>query len=136
MKKYILISIMLLAFTFPVFGAAAFAEALDKDGNSITWTFSFEDGKNVTKAKNNAIKQLKQQGHSNVKTGAATTLNRGFFAVLQSAYWVDGILKNSFTFGFSSKSIEDAQNEALKNLKKIKGWKEDQGYSVNKTGEF
>ncbi|MBO4699074.1 hypothetical protein J5690_05625 [bacterium] len=135
MKK-LLISIMLLAFTFPVFGAAAFAEALDKDGNSITWTFSFEDGKNVTKAKNNAIKQLKQQGHSNVKAGATTTLNKGFFAVLQAAYWVEGVLKNSFTFGFSSKSIDDAKNEALKNLKKIKGWKEDQGYSVNKTGEF
>ena len=136
MKKSLFIAAMLFVFTFPVFGAAAFAEALDKDGNSVTWTFSFEDGKNVTKAKNNAIKQLKQQGHSNVKAGATTTLNKGFFAVLYSAYWVEGVLRNSFTFGFSSKSVEDAQNEALKNLKKIKGWKEDQGYSVNKTGEF
>ena len=136
MKKSLFIAVMLFVFTFPVFGAAAFAEALDKNGNSVTWTFSFEDGKNVTKAKNNAIKQLKQQGHSNVKTGATTTLNKGFFAVLYSAYWVEGVLRNSFTFGFSSKSVEDAQNEALKNLKKIKGWKEDQGYSVNKTGEF
>lgn len=134
--KYILVSILFLTFAFPLFGAAAFAEALDKDGNSITWTFSFEDGKNVTKAKNNAVKQLKQQGHSIVKNGASTTLNRVFFAVLQAAYWVDGVLKNSFTFGFSSKSVDDAKNEALKNLKKIKGWKEDQGYSVNKTGEF
>jgi len=136
MKKSLFIAVMLFVFTFPVFGAAAFAEALDKNGNSVTWTFSFEDGKNVTKAKNNAIKQLKQQGHSNVKAGATTTLNKGFFAVLYSAYWVEGVLRNSFTFGFSSKSVEDAQNEALKNLKKIKGWKEDQGYSVNKTGEF
>ena len=134
--KYILVSILFLTFAFPLFGAAAFAEALDKDGNSITWTFSFEDGKNVAKAKNNAVKQLKQQGHSIVKNGASTTLNKGFFAVLQAAYWVDGVLKNSFTFGFSSKSVDDAKNEALKNLKKIKGWKEDQGYSVNKTGEF
>ena len=136
MKKSLFVAAMLFVFTFPVFGAAAFAEALDKNGNSVTWTFSFEDGKNVTKAKNNAIKQLKQQGHSNVKAGATTTLNKGFFAVLYSAYWVEGVLRNSFTFGFSSKSVEDAQNEALKNLKKIKGWKEDQGYSVNKTGEF
>ena len=136
MKKSLFVAAMLFVFTFPVFGAAAFAEALDKNGNSVTWTFSFEDGKNVTKAKNNAIKQLKQQGHSNVKAGATTTLNKGFFAVLYSAYWVEGGLRNSFTFGFSSKSVEDAQNEALKNLKKIKGWKEDQGYSVNKTGEF
>ncbi len=136
MKKSLFIAVMLFVFTFPVFGAAAFAEALDKNGNSVTWTFSFEDGKNVTKAKNNAIKQLKQQGHSNVKAGATTTLNKGFFAVLYSAYWVEGVLRNSFAFGFSSKSVEDAQNEALKNLKKIKGWKEDQGYSVNKTGEF
>lgn len=136
MKKSLLTALLLLVFTFPVFGAAAFAEALDKDGNSVTWTFSFEDGKNVTKAKNNAIKQLKQQGHASVKTGAATALNRGFFAVLQTAYWVEGVLKNSFVFGFSSKSVDDAKNEALKELKKLKGWKEDQGYSVNKTGEF
>ena len=81
MKKSLFIAVMLFVFTFPVFGAAAFAEALDKNGNSVTWTFSFEDGKNVTKAKNNAIKQLKQQGHSNVKAGATTTLNKGFFAV-------------------------------------------------------
>ena len=136
MKKSLFTAALLFVFTFPVFGAAAFAEALDKDGNSVTWTFSFEDGKNVTKAKNNAVKQLKQQGHANAKVGAATTLNRGFFAVLQTAYWVEGVLKNRFTFGFSSKSIDDAKNEALKELKKLKGWKEDQGYSVNKTGEF
>ncbi len=136
MKKSLFTAAVLFVFTFPVFGAAAFAEALDKDGNSVTWTFSFEDGKNVTKAKNNAVKQLKQQGHANAKVGAATTLNKGFFAVLQTAYWVEGVLKNSFTFGFSSKSIDDAKNEALKELKKLKGWKEDQGYSVNKTGEF
>ena len=98
--------------------------------------FTNIDRKNITKAKNGAIKQLKQQGHANVKSGATTALNKGFFAVLQTAYWVDGVLRNSFTFGFSSKSIEDAKNEALKELKKLKGWKEDQGYSVNKTGEF
>ena len=136
MKKSLFIAAMLFVFTFPVFGAAAFAEAVDKDGNSVTWTFSFESGKNVTKAKNNAIKQLKQQGHANVKAGATTTLNKGFFAVLQTAYWVEGVLKNSFVFGFSSKSVDDAKNEALKELKKLKGWKEDQGYSENKTGEF
>ncbi|HQO91086.1 MAG TPA: hypothetical protein PLX56_02055 [bacterium] len=126
----------ILLFSLPVSAAAAFAEAIDKDGNSITWTFSFEDGKNVTKAKNNAIAQLKKEGHSSVRSAASTTLNQGFFAVLYSAYWVDGILKKSFAFAFSSKSEEDAKNEALKNLKKIKGWKEEQGYSVNKSGSF
>ena len=136
MKKSLFVAAMLFVFTFPVFGAAAFAEALDKDGNSVTWTFSFEDGKNVTKAKNNAVKQLKQQGHANVKASATTALNKGFFAVLQTAYWVEGVLKNSFVFGFSSKSVDDAKNEALKELKKLPGWKEDQGYSLNKTGEF
>ena len=136
MKKSLLTALLLLVFTFPVFGAAAFAEALDKDGNSVTWTFSFESGKNVTKAKNNAIKQLKQQGHANVRAAATTSLNKGYFAVLQTAYWVEGVLKNSFVFGFSSKSVDDAKKEALKELKKLKGWKEDQGYSENKTGEF
>ena len=136
MKRSLFIALMLFVFTFPVFGAAAFAEALDKDGNSVTWTFSFEDGKNVTLAKNNAVKQLKQQGHANVKAAASTALNQGFFTVLQTAYWVEGVLKNSFVFAFSAKSTDDAKNEAVKELKKLKGWKEDQGYSVNKTGEF
>ncbi|MBR4489810.1 hypothetical protein IKP13_04170 [bacterium] len=136
MKASLFLAAFLFVFTFPVFGAAAFAEALDKDNNSVTWTFSFEDGKNVTKAKNSAIQQLKQQGHSNVKVGASTALNQGFFAVLQTAYWVDGVLRNSFVFAFSAKSVDDAKNEAVKELKKLKGWKEDQGYSVNKTGEF
>lgn len=128
-----------IAITFlslPIYGAAAFAEAIDKDGNSITWTFSFEDGKNIAKAKNNAIAQLKKQGHVNVRSTASTTLNQGFFAVLYSAYWVDGILKKTYTFGFSAKSEDGAKEDALKDLKKIKGWKEEQGYSVNKTGSF
>ena len=136
MKRSLFIAAMLFVFTFPVFGAAAFAEALDKDGNSVTWTVSFEDGKNVSKAKTAAMTQLRQQGHSNVRSAASTTLDTGFFAVLQTAYWVNGVLKNSFVFAFSSKSIEAAQNEAVKELKKLKGWKEDQGYSVNKTGDF
>ncbi|MGI6394320.1 MAG: hypothetical protein ACOX2F_06275 [bacterium] len=123
-------------FSFPVFAAAAFAEAIDKDGNSITWTFSFEDGKNVTKAKNNAIAQLKKEGHANARSTVSTALNQGYFAVLYSAYWVDGVLRKSFAFGFSSKSEENAKEQALVNLKKMKGWKEEQGYSVNKSGSF
>jgi hypothetical protein len=134
--KAILFVVAIVLFSLPVSAAAAFAEAVDKDGNSITWTFSFEDGKNVTKAKNSAVAQLKKEGHANVRNTASTTLNQGFFAVLYSAYWVDGILKKTFAFAFSSKSEDDAKNEALKNLKKIKGWKEEQGYSVNKSGTF
>lgn len=136
MKKSIFALIAFLFFASPLFGAAAFAEAIDKNGNSVTWSFAFEDGKNVSKAQAAAVKQLKEQGHINVKSAASTSLNSGFFAVLYSAYWVNGVLKNSYAFGFSSKSTEDAQQEALKNLKKLKGWKEEQGYVVNKTGEF
>lgn len=134
--KGLIVFVFISVFSFSVFGAAAFAEAIDKDGNSITWTFSFEDGNNVAKAKSSAISQLKQQGHTNVRSTVTTTLNQGFFAVLYSAYWVDGILKKSFTFGFSGKSEDDAQATALKSMKKLKGWKEDQGYSVNKSGSF
>jgi hypothetical protein len=134
--RVVFLAITIMFLSLPVYGAAAFAEAVDKDGNSITWTFSFEDGKNVTKAKNNAIAQLKKEGHVNVRSTVTTPLNQGFFAVLYSAFWVDGILKKSFAFGFSAKSEEDATNEALKNLKKVKGWKEEQGYNVNKTGSF
>lgn len=134
--RVILFLLTFLFFSLPVYGAAAFAEAIDKDGNSITWTFAFEDGKNVAKAKKSAVAQLKKEGHVNVRNTASTTLNSGYFAVLYSAYWVDGVLKKSFTFAFSSKSEEDAKAAALKNLKKLKGWKEDQGYSVNKSGSF
>lgn len=134
--RRVIVFTMVIVFSFSVFGAAAFAEAVDKDGNSITWTFSFEDGKNVAKAKSSAISQLKAQGHVNVRSTASTTLNQGFYAVLYSAYWVEGILKKSFTYAFSSKSEDDAKAEALKSLKKLKGWKEDQGYSVNKSGSF
>lgn len=134
--KGLIVFFFILAFSFSVFAAAAFAEAIDKDGNSVTWTFSFEDGKNVAKAKSSAIAQLKGQGHVNVRSTISTTLNQGFYAVLYSAYWVEGILKKSYTFGFSSKSEDDAKDQALKSLKKLKGWKEDQGYSVNKSGSF
>lgn len=134
--KGVIVFIFIFAFSFSVFAAAAFAEAVDKDGNSITWTFSFEDGKNVAKAKSSAISQLKTQGHVNVRSTVSTTLNQGFYAVLYSAYWVEGILKKSFTFAFSSKSEDDAKAEALKSLKRLKGWKEEQGYSVNKSGSF
>lgn len=116
--KWVFVLVALMFFSFPVFGAAAFAEALDKDGNSVTWTFSFEDGKNVAKAKNSAIAQLKKDGHINVRSTASTTLNQGFFAVLYTAFWVDGILKKSYTFGFSAKSEDAAKDEALKSLKK------------------
>ena len=136
MKKTIITLIAILLLSSPLFAAAAFAQALDKDGNAITWTFSFEDGKNVAKAKANAVKQLKEQGHINAKAAASTPLNKGHFAVLYAAYWVNGVLKSSYTFGFSSKSVEDAKSQALKELKKIKEWNEDQGYTVNKTGSF
>ena len=134
--KTTIVFLTLIFFAFQVFGAAAFAQALDKDGNAITWTFSFIEGKNTSAAKRAAIKQLKSEGHSKVKAAKATTLNRGFFAVLYTAYWVNGVLKKSYTFGFSSKSTDAAKAIALKSLKKLKGWKEDQGYSVNKAGEF
>lgn len=136
MKKALFVVAAMFLFTLPLFGAAAFAEALDQDGNSVTWTFSYESGKNAAKAKSTAMTNLREAGHSNVKAGATTTLDKGFFAVIQTAYWVDGVLKNSYTFGFSAKSIEAAKAEAVKELKKLPGWKEDQGYTVNKTGEF
>lgn len=127
---------VLFLFSFQVFSAAAFAQALDKDGNAITWTFSFIEGKNVSGAKRAAVKQLKSEGHAKVKAAKGTKLNKGYFAVLYTAYWVKGVLKKSYAFGFSSKSEEAAKADALKSIKKLKGWKEDQGYNVNKTGEF
>lgn len=135
MRIFLIFSVLFL-FSFEVFGAAAFAQAFDKDGNAVTWTFSFIEGKNVSAAKNAAVKQLKSQGHANVKAAKGTSLNRGYFTVLYTAYWVKGVLKKSYTFGFSSKSEEAAKADALKVLKKLKGWKEEQGYSVNKSGEF
>jgi hypothetical protein len=134
--RNIFIFTVLLFFSLEVFGAAAFAQALDKDGNAVTWTFSFIEGKNVGAAKRAAVKQLKSEGHAKVKAAKGTGLNKGYFAVLYTAYWVKGVLKKSYAFGFSSKSEEAAKSDALKSLKKLKGWKEDQGYSVNKTGEF
>lgn len=134
--RTIFIFTILFLFSLDVFGAAAFAQALDKDGNAITWTFSFIEGKNVGAAKKGAVKQLKSQGHTKAIAAKGTTLNKGYFAVLYTAYWVKGVLKKSYAFGFSSKSEEAAKADALKDIKKLKGWKEDQGYSVNKTGEF
>jgi len=133
--RALLITVLFL-FTFEAFGAAAFAQAIDKDGNAVTWTFSFIEGRNVGAAKKAAVKQLKSEGHAKVKAAKGTKLNRGYFAVLYTAYWVKGVLKKSYAFGFNSKSEEAAKADALKSLKKLKGWKEDQGYSVNKSGEF
>ncbi len=135
MRNFFIFTVLLL-FSFQVFGAAAFAQAIDKDGNAITWTFSFIEGKNVGAAKRGAVKQLKSQGHAKVKAAKGTALNKGYFAVLYTAYWVKGVLKKSYAFGFSSKSEEAAKADALKDIKRLKGWKEDQGYSVNKTGQF
>ena len=135
MRNFFIFTILFL-FSLQVFGAAAFAQALDKDGNAVTWTFSFIEGKNVGAAKRAAVKQLKSEGHAKVKAAKGTSLNKGYFAVLYTAYWVKGVLKKSYSFGFSSKSEEAAKADALKGIKKLKGWKEDQGYSVNKTGQF
>ncbi len=136
MKVKLVLLFFIVIFSCPLFGAAAFAEALDRDGNSITWTFSFEEGNNTARVRNNAIEQLKSQGHSNVRATLSTTLNKGYYAVLYTAFMLDGVLRKSFAFGFSAKSEEDAQNVAVKNLNKVKGWTAERGYTVNKIGAF
>lgn len=136
MKIKLSVFLFTMIFCCSLYGAASFAEAVDKHGNAVTWTFYFEDGKNAARAKQKAAAQLKSEGHANVRATVSTTLNKGYFAVLYAAFMVDGVLKKAYSYGFSSKSEEDAQNTALSNMKKVKGWKVEKGYTVNKKGSF
>jgi len=136
MKIRLLVFLSIMILSCSLYGAASFAEAIDRDGNAITWTFYFEDGNNANRARTKAVEQLKEQGHANVKATVSTTLNKGHYAVLYAAFMVDGVLKKAFSYGFSAKSEEDAQNVALENMKKVKGWTVERGYTVNKTGSF
>ncbi len=135
MKKITLL-FMVVLFTVSLFGAASFAEAKNNKGSAITWTFYVENGKNVGRAKRVAIKQLKKDGYKRVTAPLATSLDRGHFAVLFTSYWVKGVLRNAYVYGFSSKSQEDAKAKAEKNLKKLKGWKASEGFTVNKLESF
>jgi hypothetical protein len=134
------VKLMVVFFTLfcfsSLFGAAAFAEAVDKDGNAVTWTFYFEDGKNANRAKTKAVEQLKSQGHANVKATVSTTLNKGYYTVLYAAFLNDGVLRKVYAYGFSGTSEEDSQKKAVENFKKVKGWHENRTYTVNKQGTF
>ncbi len=135
--KVKLMAVFFTLFCFSsLFGAAAFAEAVDKDGNAVTWTFYFEDGNNANRARSRAIAQLKEQGHANVRATESTTLNKGYYTVLYAAYLHDGVLVKTYAYGFSGTSQEDSQNKAVANLKKARGWNENRTYTVNKTGTF
>ncbi len=132
----LLVSVILLCFVSTLWGAAAFAEARNAKNSAVTWTFYVENGKNVNRAKRMAIKQLRKEGYKKVVVPLATTLERGHFAVLFTSYWVNGVLRNAYTYGFSSKSQEDAKAKAQKALKKLKGWKPSEGFTVNKLESF
>lgn len=126
----------MVLFTCSLFGAAAFGEAKNSKGSAVTWSFYVENGRNVGRAKRNAIKQLKKEGHKRVSAPLATALDRGHFAVLFTSYWVKGVLRNAYVYGFSGKSQADAQIKAEKKLKKLKGWKPSEGFTVNKLETF
>ncbi|MCK5808908.1 hypothetical protein KAH37_07995, partial [bacterium] len=128
--------LMILLFTGSLFGAASFAEAKNAKGSAVTWTFYVEDGRNVSRAKKMAMKQLKKEGYKRVSAPLASRLNKGHFAVLFTSYWVKGVLRNAYVYGFSSKSQDDAKAKAEKNLKKLKGWKASEGFAVNKLDSF
>ena len=135
MKKVTVLILMVL-FAFSLFGAAAFAEAKNDKGSAIIWTFYVENGKNVGRAKQKAVRQLKKEGYKRVRSPLATKLDRGHFAVLFTSYWVKGVLRNAYVYGFSAKSQADAQTKAEKKLKKLKGWKASEGFTVNKLETF
>ena len=135
MKKVFAGVVVMLLFG-SLFGAAAFAEARNSKGSAVTWTFYVENGKNVARAKKMAIRQLKKEGYKKVVAPLATKLDRGHFAVLFTSYWVNGVLKNAYVYGFSAKSQEDAKAKAEKNLHKLKGWKPSEGFTVNKLESF
>ncbi|MFO7735148.1 MAG: hypothetical protein R6W70_02910 [bacterium] len=136
MKKIFLI--LLMGFiSFNLSAAAAFAEAFDAEGNGVTWTFYTDDSKNAKRACIQARKNLQKQGQKKVRCNVSTSLVKGHYAVLFTAFWVDGKLRKRFSFGFSGKSGEDAKKNAEKNLQKhIKGWTKNDGFVVREVKEF
>ena len=95
MKKISFFTFILsIFFVFSLQASAAFAEALNKTGDSLTWTLYSENGKNASRAARKAIAQLKKDGYKKVRSTAKTKLEHGHYVVVFSAYWgKKGVLK-------------------------------------------
>ncbi|HSA33548.1 MAG TPA: hypothetical protein P5077_07475 [bacterium] len=131
------IGILTVLATTALFGGGAFAEAIDKEGNSSTWTFFQKDKAGAAAAQAEAIKKLKEQGHAKVSSPASTGMDHGVYVVIFTAYEHKGEARWSHGFGIHAKSEKEAEKAAVANLKKKdKFWKPDYGYDVKETKNF
>ncbi len=136
MRKMLVVAAVTL-FTAGLFAGAAFSEATDKEGNTSTWTFFQKDKSSASVAAAEAMKKLKEQGHTKVNSPASTGMDHGVYVVIFSAYEYKGEARWSHGFGFHKSSQKEAEKAALANMKKKdKFWKADYGYDVKETKDF
>ncbi len=142
MMRMIVVTAVLLA-TASVWAGAAFAEAIDKEGNSSTWTFFQKDKASASAAAAEAIKKLKEQakeqnlGNVKVSSPASTAMDHGVYVVVFAAYEHKGEARWSHGFGFHKSSQKEAEKAAVANLKKKdKFWKPDYGYDIKEAKSF
>jgi len=138
-----MIMMIALLFTLPVWAGAAFAEAIDKEGNCSTWTFFQKDKAGAGAAAAEAIKKLKEQakeqslGNVKFSSPASTGMDHGVYVVVFAAYEYKGEARWSHGFGFHKSSLKEAEKAAISNLKKKdKFWKPDYGYDLKESKNF
>ncbi len=138
-----LLIVSVLLFTLPLFAGAAFAEAIDKEGNCSTWTFFQKDKASASAAAAEAIKKLKEQvkeqnlGNVKFSSPASTAMDHGVYVVIFAAYEHKGEARWSHGFGFHKNSQKEAEKAAVSNLKKKdKFWKPDYGYDIKESKSF
>lgn len=136
MRK-LLVTAAVTLFTAGLFAGAAFSEAIDKEGNTSTWTFFQKDKASASAASAEAIKKLKEQGHAKVTSPASTGMDHGVYVVIFSAYEYKGEARWSHGFGFHATSLKEAEKAAVANMKKKdKLWKADYGYDLKESKNF
>lgn len=136
MRTVLTVAIVTL-FSAGLLAGAAFSEAIDKEGNTSTWTFFQKDKASAGAASAEAIKKLKEQGHAKVTSPASTGMDHGVYVVVFTAYEHKGEARWSHGFGFHKSSQKEAEKAAVANLKKKdKAWKTDYGYDLKETKNF
>jgi|GEM_PF-726938 len=129
--------------SMPLWAGAAFAEAIDKEGNCSTWTFFQKDKTSAAAAAAEAIKKLKEQakeqglGQVKFSSPASTAMDHGVYVVIFTAYEHKGEARWSHGFGFHKNSQKEAEKAAVANLKKKdKFWKPEYGYDIKEVKNF
>lgn len=139
----VMLGVGMLFFALPLFAGAAFAEAIDKEGNCSTWTFFQKDKVSASAAAAEAVKKLKEQakdqnlGNVKFSSPASTGMDHGVYVVVFAAYEHKGEARWSHGFGFHKSSQKEAEKAAVSNLKKKdKFWKPDYGYDIKESKNF